>query len=443
MHLQVFLPQRRTGDVVKTGRLYRGRYRLEGDTKPSEVSLGVTNENEARRKLEAIVREKQNERAGLIPPKLQRDTVNQDIAVVIEDFLRSREGLARDHKYVIGAQQQLERMAREAAWKRAQDITLDSFEKWRSRQSLSPKTLNDYLTTANVFLNWMVKTGRVLSNPLKHADKVGTGSYEKRTRRAVTLEQLQKLVAVSGDRGFLYVVAGFTGLRRGELQKLQWRDVELEGDKPAIHARATTTKNGKQASLPLHPQAVDALRTLKRKQAASGHQAVFPHLPRIKAYRRDLESAGIPYVDERGHVFDFHALRKTFGTLLATNGVAPREAMELMRHSDLKLTTKIYTDAGHLPLRDSVLRIGGDVSDTRIDTQNGPKTHEKRVSGVFDKKSVLSANDLDGMDSEGYIAFDSQGNVADWALRLLGGGVEQKSYEMVRDAGFEPATPAV
>lgn len=34
---------------------------------------------------------------------------------------------------------------------------------------------------------------------------------------------------------------------------------------------------------------------------------------------------------------------KTFGTLLASSGVAPRVAMELMRHSDMKLGgTAIY-----------------------------------------------------------------------------------------------------
>jgi hypothetical protein len=79
MQLQVFLPQRRKGDSVKVGRLYRGRYRLDGDSKPTEVSLNTTDETEARRKLEEIVREQQQERAGLIPPKLQRETLNKKI----------------------------------------------------------------------------------------------------------------------------------------------------------------------------------------------------------------------------------------------------------------------------------------------------------------------------------------------------------------------------
>ena len=52
---------------------------------------------------------------------------------------------------------------------------------------------------------------------------------------------------------------------------------------------------------------------------------------------------------EWGHRADFHDLRKTYGTLMQLTGVNPRTAQELMRHSDIKLTTQIYTDANLLP----------------------------------------------------------------------------------------------
>jgi integrase len=58
-----------------------------------------------------------------------------------------------------------------------------------------------------------------------------------------------------------------------------------------------------------------------------------------------------------GRRVDFHSLPMTFGTWLAVSGAHPRVAMELMRHSDLKLTMKIYTDASQLPVADSVARL--------------------------------------------------------------------------------------
>lgn len=442
MQAQVFLPQRRKNDKLIVGRLYRGRYRLEGDSRPTEVSLGTSDEKEAREKLQKIIGEVLKERSGEIAPRIQRETAGQDLTAVIEDFLKSREALGRDHKYVLGVKQQLHKLASESRWKNVSHITLDSFEKWRFKQSFSPKTLNDYLVTLNAFMNWMLKTGRINSNPIRSADKVGTGDYETRERRAVTWEDLQRLAHASGDRGPLYVFAGLTGLRRGELAKLEWRDLQLDGDKPAVHARATTTKNGRKASLPLHPEAVKALKTL-RLPGMKSQDKVFGSLPRIERFRRDLAKAGIPYKDDKGRVFDFHALRVTFGTLLAKSGVSARETMELMRHSDIRLTTHIYTDAGHLPLRDSVLKVTSAQKQTHENTQPVTETHEKRVFSAFDLKERLTQEDLDGMDPERYLAFDSQGNIADWALRLLGGGTNHDLLDMVRGAGFEPATPAV
>jgi hypothetical protein len=40
---------------------------------------------------------------------------------------------------------------------------------------------------------------------------------------------------------------------------------------------------------------------------------------------------------------DFPSLRHTFGTALARAGVAPKVAMDLMRHSDINLTMRLYS----------------------------------------------------------------------------------------------------
>ena len=74
----------------------------------------------------------------------------------------------------------------------------------------------------------------------------------------------------------------------------------------------------------------------------------------MEQFRKDLKAAGIQYVDSRGEHADFHALRKTFGTMLTVSGVGQRTVMELMRHSDMRLTAKTYTDANMLPISDAM-----------------------------------------------------------------------------------------
>lgn len=72
---------------------------------------------------------------------------------------------------------------------------------------------------------------------------------------------------------------------------------------------------------------------------------------RLKA---DAEANGIPYRDEQGRYADFHALRYTWATFLQRNNIPQRYAMMLMRHSDIKLTSKVYTDESQLPVYDSI-----------------------------------------------------------------------------------------
>ena len=68
----------------------------------------------------------------------------------------------------------------------------------------------------------------------------------------------------------------------------------------------------------------------------------------------DLEAAQIPFeVPGRG-VLDFHALRTSFGTLLATVGVPRRVRQAAMRHADPRLTETVYLDEDLLPLFDHV-----------------------------------------------------------------------------------------
>jgi integrase len=151
-----------------------------------------------------------------------------------------------------------------------------------------------------------------------------------------------------------YLTAIYTGLRRKELNHLKWGDLHLDAPQPFVLAPASITKNKKDARLPLRPEVVEALRSM-RPADASPFQFVFNgQVPRVKTLRKDLSRAGIVFIDESGRRLDFHALRMTFGTMLAINRVPITNAMHLMRHSDPKLTMKTYTDVSQLELAGSI-----------------------------------------------------------------------------------------
>jgi hypothetical protein len=69
--------------------------------------------------------------------------------------------------------------------------------------------------------------------------------------------------------------------------------------------------------------------------------------------RCDLEKAEIPY-EENGRRADFHSLRHTLATNLARQNIAPRVAMQILRHSDIRLTMNTYTDDALLPTAEAI-----------------------------------------------------------------------------------------
>jgi integrase len=289
MICNVFKPKRKTDGKKSQQRMYRGRYRLDGDSKLTDVPLHTFDKQVAVERLKKIVREKQQQREGLIASKPQREAAQKPLAEHLEDFIRSRQSIGRDEKYVKELRKKVLKLVEDCGWELPCHVTAESFEAWRNGQEKSAKTLNEYLTAA------------------------------------------------------------FTGLRRGELLKLEWRDLHLEAVRPFVNVRASISKNHKQAMLPLHSDLVNALRRYQTAGASETALVFKGIVPRMHIFREDLAAAEIAYVDGKGEFADFHSLRKTFATMLTLAGVPQRVIMELMRHSDMRLTAKTYTDAGMLP----------------------------------------------------------------------------------------------
>jgi len=131
----------------------------------------------------------------------------------------------------------------------------------------------------------------------------------------------------------------------------------------------------------LRPEVVETLKVFRPTDAKPDRWAFRGFVPRVPTFKRDLAAAGIPFKDERGRRLDLHALRKTFGTLLSASGVSPRVAMELMRHSDMKLTMGIYTDVTQLPLVQEAARLPS-FRVAKNDALGDASSHEKAAGVV-------------------------------------------------------------
>ena len=104
-----------------------------------------------------IVREKQQEKAGLIAPEATRKAAELPIEIHLEQYTRDLYALNRDEQYVKELGNRVRRLVRDCKWSGLFAITADSFQMWRARQNKSPKTLNEYLASVSSFLSWMEK----------------------------------------------------------------------------------------------------------------------------------------------------------------------------------------------------------------------------------------------------------------------------------------------
>jgi integrase len=190
-------------------------------------------------------------------------------------------------------------------------------------------------------------------------------------RWVARLEQLLADLRVGND--FIQKQALF---QIGELCQATWGDFHLDADVPFVVVRDCVAKNKKEESVPLVPEIVEAL-TAHRPAGCTATDLVFPHgIPRARRLTLDLEANGIPYRDELGRYGDFHALRYTWATFLQRNGVAQRFAMKLLRHSDIKLTAKVYTDEMQLPIYDAIKNL------PRLDAVPGYTQIHAQILGV-------------------------------------------------------------
>lgn len=328
----VYRPRRTKNGKTVVNRVYRGRYRLDPNSPLVEVSLGTSDKRVAEQKLAEIIKEKQWEAAGIIAPKLQRDSAQKGLREHLTDFTGDLTSLGRAHDYIRKLTARIPVLLDACAWKYAGDVNPDDFTTWRtSQKKLSPKTVNEYLNALNALLNWMVRQGRLAANPIKLVPKVDVRGKQQR-RRAYTDDELNRLLKVADpEYRLLYMTAAYTGLRLGELSQMVWGDLKLDDPQPRILLRALTAKNRREAAVPLHPMLMKELAAAKAKRSPAVG-AVFLHCHSATISRRtreDLEKAGITRIDAMGRKLDFHALRYTFATKLASSGVSQRLAQEL------------------------------------------------------------------------------------------------------------------
>lgn len=166
--------------------------------------------------------------------------------------------------------------------------------------------------------------------------------------RFLSREEIDRLVQVMEAHGYTdlrdaTLLSLHTGLRMGELLRLEWHDVDLAHGHLHVRAGADTKPGG---MVPLNRIAAEVF-TRRRKRSRYG-VLVFPPV------RRGLQRGNLSHlfrqvVDEVGlnngatnarQRIVFHSLRHTFASWLALAGVDLYRIKALMRHRSIEMTQR-------------------------------------------------------------------------------------------------------
>ncbi len=162
------------------------------------------------------------------------------------------------------------------------------------------------------------------------------GIQEQETRREfLTVEELNTLVATPCDYKDLKRAALFsalTGLRHCDIQKMQWKELQIDGDQTRLNFTQQKTKGVEY--MPISPQALEFCGEPRKP-----NQLVFEDLPDpswiSKPLKKWIQAAGIT------KKITFHCFRHTFATLQLSNGTDIYTVSKMLGHTNVK-TTQVY-----------------------------------------------------------------------------------------------------
>jgi integrase len=393
----VFRPCRIVDGQRQERKCYSGKLKLDSWAKPRIFALETTDRRIAEMKLQELAKDFEKEALGLMPAQTVREALNQPLTGLLGEFITDLQAKGRTQGTLRKYQGTLRVLFGRLGWSDLRSVNAKTFVHWRAKFGLSAKSVNDVLANAQGFFRWLRHQRQLLADPLEHVQRIDTRGRLP-CRRALSPAEFGRLLRTAPfSRAVVYAAALYTGLRRKELNEIRWMDFLLDDPPPRVRVPASISKNRREATLPLHPELAAMLRGLRPADFDPLARPFRHHVPRIETVRKDLEETGILLRDELGRRVDFHSLRMTFGTTLLANGVHPIVVKELMRHSDLKLTTNLYTDSSQLPLAQGVAAMPSMVGGIDFTSPQSPNNPSNDLFRRTSKRT--HAHQAGGMDS--------------------------------------------
>lgn len=224
------------------------------------------------------------------------------------------------------------------------EVTTGALSRLYSRkraEGLSEASCRHMHATLRSAFTWAVDEGVVPYNPvlrMKRPPRQAVAEHKTLTDRQIAqaAHDAPKALRVP------ILLAGFAGLRRGEICGLRWQDVDLD------HGVLTVHQTLEQVGTEVHVQRPKSVASHRTVPLVAPVREALAGLPRRGAYVVTMKPGTLTgmfrkFMTGRPDRVTFHELRHSFASnLIFVQGVDLKLVQELLGHSDPATTARIY-----------------------------------------------------------------------------------------------------
>jgi len=228
----------------------------------------------------------------------------------------------------------------------------EDFKQFRKQEGAENRTVNAEMIVIRMMFRLAITWGYLKDNPTDGVSKLRVPSTV--APKFLTEEQCQSLLT-SADDWLRPILSAFlnSGMRKGELENLEWSEVDLDRRKIKIAVKDDWTPKTSEREIPINDGFFQVLMEQRAKVKASRY--VFPDENGKKIFKNRLLKRFKTLAKKLkfGEADTIHSLRHTFASHLVMKGVDLATVKKLMGHSDID-TTMIYSHLTEKHVDDAV-----------------------------------------------------------------------------------------
>ncbi len=238
-------------------------------------------------------------------------------------------------------------------------------------QYVSPKTIKNYWGLLRIFFDLAVQEGIIQREANPMLNKINRPKQEKKPVEAYTLEEVILILKLAEedenpDIKLILNLALLSGIRRGEMAGLKWKNVNFDEGYIYICESRVVVEGGKEYTKKPKTQAGIRKIYIPERLVNVLEEYHKRYLENKLKYGKQFKDKGYVLSKPDGEKFSpqgitnnflrffqrhndeirylkFHGLRHTYASILIEQGENPKTVQHNLGHSDVSLTLQIYS----------------------------------------------------------------------------------------------------